>query len=293
MKSTTYETAPEKIEFSDVEESCLLTFYCHVQENRRADPILKDPAALAIAEMITPTLLASPSKLQHQVAGGKLKEPLVVHICLRAKRYDDYVRDFLTRHPGATIVNIGSGIDTRFDRIDNGQVIFYDLDLPEVIHFKKKLVKETPRYQLINSSIFDYAWMAQVKAGHPEHVLFLAEGVFMYCDPQQVKGLVLELQRQFPGSELVCEVFNKKWLNPFMQKMMKIKLQGQYHMSRDTQFRSGISESDEMESWHAGITFLDDWSYFDSKHPRLGVMRLLGKSKTMQRAQWTVHYRLS
>lgn len=292
MKSTTNATTPDTIDFSDVEESCLLTFYCHVQENKRDDPILVDPAALAIAEIITPTLVTSPSKLQHLVAGGKLQEPLVVHICLRARRYDDYTREFLSRHPDGTIVNIGCGIDTRFDRIDNGKVNFYDLDLPEVIRFKRKLVKETSRYHMISSSVFDYGWMAQVKADRPENVMFMAEGVFMYCEPQQVKDLVLEMQRQFPGSELVCEVFNKKWLNPFMQKMIKIKLQSQYMMSRDTMFKFGIAESREMESWQEGITLLDDWSYFNSQHPRLGVMRLLGKSKAMQRAQWTVHYQL-
>lgn len=285
-------TKNEAINFSDVEESCLLTFYCHVQENRRADPILEDPLALEIASRIDPLLAASNSKLQKLIAGGKLLEPLVVHICLRAQRYDEYARDFLVRHPDGAIVNIGCGIDTRFDRVDNGRAQFFDLDLPAVIAFKKKLVNETPRYQMIASSVFDHAWMDKVKAGQPENVLFLAEGVFMYCEPDQVKALVLELQRQFPGSELICEVFNKKWLNPFMQKMIKIKLQSQYMMSRDTMFKFGIAESREMESWHEGITLLDDWSYFDSAHPRLGAMRLLGKSKAMQRAQWTVHYRL-
>lgn len=282
----------ETIGFADVEESCLLTFYCHAQENRRADPILKDPAALAISERITPLLAASQSKLQRMLASGKLLDPLIVHICLRAKKYDDTARDFLAQHPDGTIVNIGSGIDTRFDRIDNGKVQFFDLDLPEVIAFKKKLIKETPRYKMIDSSVFDYSWMKQVKAGHPQHVLFLAEGVFMYCEPDQVKALILELQRQFPGSELVCEVFQKKWLNPFMQKMMKIKLQRQYIMSKDTVFKFGIADSREMESWQDGITFLDDWSYFDTHHPRIGAMSLLGKSKALTRAQWTVHYLL-
>lgn len=31
-------------------------------------------------------------------------------------------------------------MDTRFFRIDNGRIIFYDLDLPEVISFKQSLL---------------------------------------------------------------------------------------------------------------------------------------------------------
>jgi len=293
MTSTTDTTALGKIEFSDVEESCLLTFYCHVLENQRTDPILKDPSALAIAEKITPLLAASPGRLQRSLATGKIRNALVVHICLRAKRYDDYARVFLSRHPDAAIVNIGCGIDTRFDRIDNGKVKFYDLDLPEVISFKKKLVKETPRYHLIASSVFNFTWMEEVLAGHPEHVLFLVEGVFMYCEPPQVKSLVLEMQRRFPASEMVCEVVNKRWVSPFAQKLLALKMQTQLKMGKDSLFRFGVTDGTEMEYWHDGITFLDEWSYFDSNHPRLGAMSLLGKSKSMRYTQWTVHYRLS
>lgn len=286
-------TTPDEIGFSDVEESCLLTLYCHAQENRRADPILEDPRALEIANRIDPLLAASHSKLAKLISGGNLRDALLVHICLRARKYDDYARDVLRRHPAAAIVNIGCGLDTRFDRIDNGTVRFYDIDLPDVIRFKKKLVEGTARYRLIDSSVFDSTWMEQVKADRPSHVLFMAEGVFMYCEPQRVKDLVLELRRRFPGSELVCEVFNRKWLTPFMRKMITIKLQRQYRMSRDTMFTFGLTDSREMERWHDGITFLDDWSFIDSPYPRLGAMRLLGASRALRRVQWTVHYLLT
>jgi len=282
----------DEIDFSDVEESCLLTLYCHAQENRREDPILEDPRSLEIAKRIDPLLAASHSELQKLISGGNLRDALLVHICLRAKKYDDYARDVLRRHPAAAIVNIGCGLDTRFDRIDNGSARFYDIDLPEVIRFKRKLVEETARYRLIDSSVFDFSWMDRVMADRPRHVLFMAEGVFMYCEPQRVKDLVLELQRRFPGSELVCEVFNRKWLNPFMRKMIATKLQRQYRMSRDTMFTFGVADSREMERWHDGITFLDDWSFIDSPHPRLGAMRLLGTLHAMRRVQWTVHYLL-
>ncbi len=53
-------------------------------------------------------------------------------------------------------------MDTRFHRVDNGQAHFFDLDLPEVIRFKRNYVEESPRYRLIASSVFDYAWMDQV-----------------------------------------------------------------------------------------------------------------------------------
>ncbi len=47
-----------------------------------------------------------------------------------------------------------------------------------------------------------------------------------------------------------------------------------------------------MESWGAGIEYLDEWSYFESGHPRLGALATLGKMKFMREVQYTVHYRL-
>ena len=48
-----------------------------------------------------------------------------------------------------------------------------------------------------------------------------------------------------------------------------------------------------MEEWNPGITFLDDWSYFDSKEKKLGWLRLAGNVGLFRKTQWTVHYRLN
>ncbi len=55
----------------------------------------------------------------------------------RARKIDDTIKQFITKHPNATIVNIGSGLDTTFSRIDNGTIHWYNLDLPDAISFRK------------------------------------------------------------------------------------------------------------------------------------------------------------
>lgn len=54
----------------------------------------------------------------------------------------------------------------------------------------------------------------------------------------------------------------------------------------------GLEDSREMESWAPGLTFLDDWTYFDEDEPKLGWMRWLARWPLVRWAQWTVHYRL-
>ncbi len=57
-----------------------------------------------------------------------------VSCCLRGLIFDNWVRQFLEQNPQATVIEIGAGRNTRFERIDHGrQVYWFDLDLPDVI----------------------------------------------------------------------------------------------------------------------------------------------------------------
>jgi methyltransferase (TIGR00027 family) len=280
------------IALSDVSETGLLTFYCHVIESQNPDPILFDEKALEIAKQLNPILTESSSASLRNLAKGKIKKELVVHINLRAKKYDEYARTFLAQNPKGVIVNIGCGMDSRFHRIDNGQMTCFDLDLPEVIQFKEQFVKETDRYHFIGASVFDHAWMDLV-AKTKKPVLFMAEGVFMYLDGAKVKDLILELQSWFPGSELVCEVVTEMFTRPPWNKMVAMKMNKQLGVGTEAAFIFGIKNSREMETWHAGIEYLDDWSYFDTHHPRLEWVGTMANMKFMRNVQYTVHYRLN
>jgi len=50
---------------------------------------------------------------------------------------------------------VGCGLDTRFDRVDDGQVRWYDLDVPEVIDLRKQFLAESERVTCISGSAFD------------------------------------------------------------------------------------------------------------------------------------------
>jgi len=67
----------------------------------------------------------------------------------RARKFDDIIRRYLTRFPGATIVNIGAGMDTTFSCIDNGHIRWHDLDLPDAIAFRQTLIPEGTRSRCV------------------------------------------------------------------------------------------------------------------------------------------------
>jgi methyltransferase (TIGR00027 family) len=286
------DTTIKNIELPAVAETALLTLYCHAIESQAPEPILKDDKAVEITRLLESAAGESKSPLIQDRIKKRLNSSLVVFITMRARKFDEYAKSFLSKNPDGVIVNIGCGMDSRFNRIDNGQVQFFDLDLPEMIDFKKQFFRESTRYHFLAASVLDFHWIDQVTKLGKRPVLFLAEGVFMYLDADKVKELVLKLQSRFPGCELVCEVTNSLFTRPPWNKMVGMKMQ-HYQVSKDAIFHFGLSDSREMETWHEGIQFLEDWSYFDTHHPRLGAMGMMGKVKFMRNVQYTVHYRLN
>jgi O-methyltransferase involved in polyketide biosynthesis len=276
----------------DVASTSFITLYCHALETLSDNPILSDPKSVEITNELNKTLSRSDRTLDRILVSGTLDRRLIVHIAIRAKKYDDYARNFLQRFPDGVIVNIGCGLDSRFLRIDNGRVVFYDLDLPEITAIKKVFFSMTERYHIISSSVLDFDWMAEVRQ-HKGPFLFMAEGVFMYLEVRDVRSLVLKIRETFPGSELVSEVVNALWLRYPLKNILDYKMRWQVHLGKDAMFRSGISDGREMEQWHSGIQFLDEWSYFDSEEKKLGWLRLLRHIELIRKTQWTVHYLLN
>jgi methyltransferase (TIGR00027 family) len=282
----------ESISIPDVAETGMLTFYCHVIESRRPQPILYDEKALEVAQRLSPLFEKSSSRILHSLAKEQLRDELVVHITLRARQYDKYAREFLKEHPDGVLVNLGCGMDSRCLRVDNGQMTCFDLDLPEMIAFKRQFYHETNHYHLIGASVFDHAWMDHVAQAGRSPVLFMAEGLFMYLDGKKVKELILELQRRFPGSELVCEVVTEFFTRKPWDRMVALKLNQQLGVGRGAAFTFGIPNSHALETWGPGIEFVEEWSYFDTQDPRLGWVGKFGKIRLMRQVQYTVHYRL-
>ncbi len=289
----TQNAAPDIRDFSDVNATGLLTLYGRAMESRSSEPILVDEHAERIVEAIDAQIAGTSDPFLSMLYNKKVDPQLVVHAALRAQKYDQYAQEFLARYPGCVIVNLGCGMDTRFQRIDDGGVIFFDLDLPEVIAFKHQFLEESERYRMIAASVFETGWMEQVAAAANGPALFIAEGLFMYLEPAKVKALVLELQERFPGSELVCEVTNKAWISGMRGRMTASKMQRQLKLGEGTQYQFGLDSADEMESWHDGIEFLERWSYFESNHPKLGFLRIFRNIELIRGVQYTVRYRLN
>lgn len=278
------------ININDISETAFLTLQCHAIDAESSSPILNDNSSVEILNILKNYFSKSNRDLHKKLLQNKVKKNLVNHIVLRAKKYDSYITEFIDKYPNATVVNIGCGLDNRFERVDNGNIQFFDLDLPDIINIKKQIIQEKANYHHISQSVFEFDWIDRIET---EHVILVAEGVFMYCTEQDVKKLFLTLQEKLNKPEIIFEVFNSKWLTGWRKKSMDFKLKKELKFGEGTTFKFGIPDSDEIENWNQGFRLIDDWSYIDTDELNSIFMRLFRKIDSFRKIQWTVHYELN
>jgi len=257
-----------------VAQTNLITLYARALESQRDDALLRDERAVELVQGI-----------DYDWTRIQLGEEDRVGLALRGLEMDRLCRDFMGRHPGGCAVHIGCGLDTRFWRVDDGQVLWYDLDLPQVIEGRRELIGgEQARYRMLASSVLDESWMHTLSCQQCGQVLFVAEGVLMYLQPQQVRWLVAMLARRFAGSELVCDA-----VTPYYRFVNNVKSLLSHSTART---HWAIQRPEELERWGEGIRLLESYYYLNQDEPRLADHRWVRRVPFLARGSGVYRYRL-
>lgn len=122
-------------------------------------------------------------------------------------------RDFLKEYPDGIIVNLGCGLDTSFDFIDNGRCRYVNLDLPDVIKLREKLFEPHERQMNLPHDAFDHSWMGKIGAGANDHVYIISGGVFYYFSREDVKDLIAAAAERFPDGGMCFDYESKAMMN--------------------------------------------------------------------------------
>jgi O-methyltransferase involved in polyketide biosynthesis len=268
-------TTRAKVSLTPEQETLLITLYAKAQPG---NPLLFDPKARDIL-----------NQMDYDFARLRVPYKTIVLICQRAKKLDTVARDFLKEHPGGVVLQLGCGLDSRFQRVDDGRARWYDLDMPPVIDLRRQFFVESERYHMIAASVTDLDWVDTV-AAEGRSVLVVAEGLLMYLDEEDVRQLVLRLQEAFPGCRVIADVFSRLTARSATKHPSLT--------STGATLGWGIDDAHELEAWAPGIRLLEEWHFSDD--PDLAKLslgyrlayRLAGAFKMVQRAHRIVYYQL-
>src|SRR5689334_6763145 len=186
-----------KVELGAVQETLFIPLAARARETRRRRPVLRDPKAAEILASVD----YGTKKYGRGWGGGVT--------VLRTAIFDCWVGDFLAEHPSGTVVEIGTGLNSRFDRVDNGQVHWIDLDLPDTIELRRRFFADTSRRRMVAASVLDQDWLATVAAS-PGPYLFSAEGVLVYL--AQAPQVITRIAGQFPGALIAFDTYSQRML---------------------------------------------------------------------------------
>jgi len=190
-----------KVNFAGVSETMLVTLSARADDSRRPDSILKDRWA---AEAL--------DAMDYKRVSTVADRGVFSMVLLRARLIDTWATEFLTAHPGATVLHLACGLDSRAHRLGVGPTVrWIDLDLPDVVELRRKVTSEpSGDYRLVASSVTDYAWLEEIPADRP--TLVIMEGLLMYLQPADAELLFKRIVERFPSGQLLCDTVGSAFI---------------------------------------------------------------------------------
>lgn len=194
------------VNLTGIPETMLWTLHNRASEARRPDTFLPDPACVRIYESIA---------YDYERSFGK---PDRSHP-MRSRIYDDAVRPWMAAHLGATVVELGAGLETQFQRCDDGIVQWLCVDVPEAIDVRSRLVPPTARCRHLPRSALDFGWLDEVDAARG--VFVTAQGLLEYFEEDEVRRLFTTIVERFAGVELMFDTIPRWFSNKTLKGLAK------------------------------------------------------------------------
>jgi O-methyltransferase involved in polyketide biosynthesis len=183
--------------FTPLEDSLFLTLYARALDNRRPKPILGD----ATADQIVGTI-------DYDYDNLRVDTNLILSAALRAKKLDQVASEFLARHPDAVGLDLGAGLDTRFERLaPPATVDWYDVDFPAVAAARQRLIPEHSNAHVIGTDVRDPDWLDAVPSDRP--AIIVADGLMGFLTHDELVSLWNRLVSHFPSGEIVLNSYTR------------------------------------------------------------------------------------
>lgn len=258
-----------------VQKTLFLPLWGRAEETKKKQPLLVDEKAVKIIQQVDFDF----SKITQNI-----DEISQIAWIKRSLFCDQVIKQFLDKYPDGTIVNIGSGLDSTFERTDNGKLKWYDLDLPDVIDLRSQFFEENERRKFISASFLENEWLDEIE--YKGNVLFIAAGVFYYFEEQQIKEFLIRLLDRYPNSELIFDV-----CSPIGVRVANKKVVESSGLDERSNLIWGLEKDEDLLSWDNRIQIIDRYFYF-RKHVKGWRNNMIGKFSDFMRIQYMIHLKL-
>lgn len=219
-------------------ETLLIPLYGKAMQGQKRSPILIDSKAKEIVENI-----------EYDFEALKIPAKTNTMMCMRAKLLDNFTIQHLEKKKDCAVYHLGCGLDSRYNRVNNADVDWYDLDFEEVIAIREKFYPEKDNYHLIASSVTNWKWIEEIPVHHQNN-LVIAEGLLMYLREEEIKKLLLLLKEKLGSYTLIFDTFNTFTAKKVNNHPSIKKTKASIHW--------GIDDAKDITGWMPGVSFVGE-----------------------------------
>ncbi len=198
-------------ELGVIEDTLFVPMLGRIYASEHCNTILYDAKALELKQYLPKHVVENDHQTQYTYLAS----------ANRSANMDRYIRDFLKRKKEGIIVQLGIGLETTFNRNDNGHTLWYGVDLEHVIEYRRNLIPESEREHYIRGDAFAADWIKEIRTNHPSApLLVIASGLFYYFTKEEVIKLIQMLET-YGDIELIFDCVNKSGMLMMQKKHMK------------------------------------------------------------------------
>ena len=237
-----------RIEKNTVGETLVIPLYGRKVCSERFPHLFSDPEAERICGMLDYDFSEKGKKME-SAAGlfGALE--------VAQRQYDIgcEVKEYLKDHPRAAVVNMGCGLDDTFRKCDNGLCRGFNVDMPDVIAVRDRLLPAGDREENMGFDLNGDAWMDRIDAANG--AVFFAAGVFYYFKREGVQALFRKMAERFPSTVLVFDCCDRLGAKLMMKTWLKEA------GIRDVGAFFSLEDPAELEAWGCRFASVTSRSY--------------------------------
>ena len=228
-----------KIEKDSVQETLIIPLYGRRLCSQRFPGLYQDSTAAMLMEKVDYDF----SPLERQ-ANSLMQTFGALEVAMRQNDLAWEVRDYLNAHPRAAVINLGCGLDNTGRACDNGRCSIWNIDLPDVIKLRDRLLPPGEREKNLAFDLKDPRWIDAVRTDPDDGAVLFAAGVFYYFTTEEVKSLATGVAKRFPRGRLVFDAAGKTAVRLMLKTWVKqagIRDVGAYFSVKDAK--------GELEPW--------------------------------------------
>ena len=130
---------------------------------------------------------------------------LAYYMGMRSAVFDRWTKQQMEENPDAVVLHVGCGMDSRCQRVEICNHLWFDVDFPEVIAERKRYFKESESYHMIGSDIREDAWLSGIPKG--KTAIIVMEGISMYLQQPELKAVLKRWKNHFGDIRILMDTY--------------------------------------------------------------------------------------